>query len=173
MNKKTLAVCLYGTINSIDKIDLVKDTLLKKFSDEFDLSFFQCFDNLNQFINLKKVSFLKRSREIELGDLFDICLAVHTDYVELLDSLFFKDVTLNTLFFVKGVYRSYTIGTGIYPWIFYSHSLIFDKACEFEYNTIPPTDRSLEDRFYYHLKTLYIDTECINSSDPTIFEVIN
>ena len=170
MNNKTVGVCLYGNPESINNVDLVKQKLVEKFGDNF--TFFQDFTSTDQFVNLKRVSVIKRNEEINNGKLFDICLAVHVNYINFINNLFFKDVDTSTLLFVTGGYYSYTKGTGVYPWIFYSNSLIFDRACEFAYNTTPPSDRSVDLRFYYHLKTLYIDTECINIDNPILFKRI-
>ena len=70
MNNKTVGVCLYGNPESINNVDLVKQKLVEKFGDNF--TFFQDFTSTDQFVNLKRVSVIKRNEEISssFGNLF-------------------------------------------------------------------------------------------------------
>jgi hypothetical protein len=56
---------------------------------------------------------------------------------------------------------------------FFANSILFSRACEFYLNNIPLdalVEDSLEVRFFFHLKSYNIITECINYENRSLFK---
>jgi hypothetical protein len=167
-----LAVCLYGALNN--SVPNIKNQCLILFGKTYELLYFENFEDTDLYKNLWFANFKKRQYEIENNSEFDVCLALGTNQMVLSHILRIPETLREKLYFAKGEYFSRVASTAISPSIFFSNSLIFDVVCNFGlvYKSLPPGRKSklLEEDFYYFLKTLKIETECINYENRSLFK---
>ena len=178
----SLAICLYGT-NKDSGVEL-KQLLDKQFT-EFNISYFESYDDADHYKNLWLSSFKKRQRELEIDTDFDACLAIDVTDIELaqlLKSDFYtvlqpyklNDIQHHVVYFLKGAFYPVRVSTAISTSGFYADSVTFDLACNF--NTLAgklsanTKAITCEEEFYYFLKTLKIKTECINYENSSLFK---
>ncbi len=166
-----IAICFYGSAPS----DEIRKIILDKFG-KLEFKIFESYDT-DTFKSLEVVSFKKRDYELENNIEFSLCVAIHTDDIELMKNfniLNLKFTQHNTIYFMKGYFSISRYKTGINPEIFFAKSSTFDRICEFYTNQRFFIDRhwvrgQLEEVFYYHVKSLIIKAACINYENSNLF----
>lgn len=167
---KTLAVCFYGITSHTVALEKL---ILEKFK-EFDISIFSDYttDPADALLN---VAYKKRCDEITKRHDYNICMAIDTALsLDVIHSTTIKNIENNFLYFTKGFFKHPTQSTGVSKEIFYATSITFDRACEFKIDlgyidTAWLRGQDQEELFYYHLKSLNIQTECIDCENSNMF----
>jgi hypothetical protein len=157
-----LALCIYSKIS-----DEVRTALLSKCK-LFDVTVFEDY-NEDKFRALYNVSILKRHHEIATKVDFTTCLAIGANRLDLIDSLSIRLIPKYRIcHFIAGEYKPKLMSVSIDTDIFYADSSTFDRICEYHLNlpNINP-ERIFSgvepgDKFYYHLKSLMLKSECTN-----------
>lgn len=166
---KKLAVCFYGNeLETQAHLNLV----FEKFK-EFDISTFSS-NAAEKLDALQYVAHKKHTYEILQKCNFDVCLALDTASIDLLNYTYIDNIENNFVYFTKGFFKHKTVSTGVSAEIFYASSLTFDRACEMKTNLAYIDMGWLRghdpaELFYYHLKSLNIRTECINCENSNMF----
>jgi len=165
---KSLAICVHGNLSKSSE-----DLIIDKFSD-YDIEFFKD-DNADIIKSLHILSLLKRDYEIQKFKEFDICMAILVDDIEMLNNININPILEDRkLYFYNGKIFNYSI-IEIFLNIFYSNSHTFDRVCEFSMNkniySIKNvySDIDLPGLFYCHIKSLMLNTECINRENSNLF----
>lgn len=181
--KPTLAICFYGTVADIN-LEEIKKNCSTRFP-EYDIVYFENFGDIKPLKNLWLCSFKKRQYELDNGIEFNICIAVDpsVDWVSMwlnsinplmiLDSSKLKSISDDILYFPKGSCSIRAV-TSVPVCMFFASSHIFDLACNFII-ALPslPRDRyttTIDEDFYFFLKTLKIKTECSNYENSSLFK---
>lgn len=172
-----IAICLYGL--PTDTIDHTKLLCSSIFKSEH-ITYFESFDSSCMYTNLWISAFKKRQHELDSKLVFDICLAIDvTSSIVILSKPEIAELNISKyreekLYFVAGEYFSDRGSTAISPSVFFSNSLIFDLACNFGkvFDKLPPfrKAKTIEEDFYYFLKTLKIKTRCISYENSSLFK---
>jgi hypothetical protein len=174
----TYAVCFYGT-KSVDTTEL-QAKLQKWFP--FPMTFFHHFDE-DKFLALETVSHKKKTAEFQTHVEFKICMAYDTDvmfdvrHIEMVYDADKKvDLQKNFIYYMTGGFDKKHWLTSVNPCVFIARSWEFDRACEYHTNlkNIPVNQirgPSVDDaaKFYYHLQTLSLSTECVNYENRSLF----
>ena len=168
---KNIAICIYGLEDEnwpVEKIQ-PKDCTFTIFTDV----------NKDKYNSLFRVSFKKRDFEITNDFEFYICIAIYARTFISLDELLIPEVILdNKIYSSRGHFLHSNWRTGISMNMFLCKSIEFDRAAEYVHNikNIPSgqsnnscnfTDE--EEMFYFHLKSLFFNTECVNVEDSSMF----
>lgn len=169
-----LAICLYGSKDS-DSTS-IKELCKSMFSEKYKIDFFEHYEDEDLYKNLWLVNFKKRQFEINRLTDFEVCLALDVTHPwghELpIPSLTLTDD--DVLYFVKGEFKLLSNKTLVSPVAFFAKSYIFDAACAFTSMVSNVTDaintKSIEEAFYYYLKTLKIKTRCVNHENGNLFK---
>ena len=172
-----LAICLYGLqTDTVDHIKLLCSSIFK-----FEhITYFEGFDSSCMYENLWISAFKKRQHELDSKRVFDVCLAIDaTSSIDILSKPKIAELNISKyreekLYFIAGEYFYDRGSTAISPSIFFSNSLIFDLACNFGkvFYKLPTfrKAKTIEEDFYYFLKTLKIKTRCVNYENSSLFK---
>lgn len=173
---QTLAVCLYSNSTSL-AFDSTTLNDLKTISREYAITIFRS-DHANKFAALLDVSTKKRGYEINNCSNFDVCMAVDVEFSWLIGTQSkISPPPPNTIMFAQGGYIQSAYTTVVDPAFFYSDTLSFDRACEYVRN-LPNIDPNwfryrgnVDDnvKFYYHLKSIMLNTRCTNVENSCLF----
>lgn len=167
---KTLAICFYG-LSVVDG-----STLVQKYSHVFDNYVVTIFINTNDnvFKSMWLVTHQKRKFEIDTKKDFDVCLLLCTDNIELLDHISIPILSDNKLYYTSGYIKLDKMSVGIKPSGLVSDSWTIDRISEFYVSkTIDVKylkNDTIEERFFYFVKSLKITTECINYENSSMFK---
>ena len=164
-----LAICLYGDDNS--QLELVKSICIQRYS-TFDITFFERIHQ-DKFKAMWLCSFDKDCYEFDTKLLFHICIAIDIEEHRLLDFTNIPYSIEDKVYYTSGFYKFKRHYAGASPCIFFANSILFSRACEFYLNNIPLdalVEDSLEVRFFFHLKSYNIITECINYENRSLFK---
>ncbi len=173
-----IAICLYGlsTDTNLARTKLLCSSIFK-FG---QITYFESFVSNSIYENLWISAFKKRQHELDSKQVFDICLAIDTtNSIDILSKLEIAELNIikyreDKLYFIAGEYFSDRGSTAISPSVFFSNSLIFDLACNFGkvFDKLPPfrKAKTIEEDFYYFLKTLKIKTRCISYENSSLFK---
>lgn len=159
---KQVALCIYSDNSNHNHVNTTVNGI--------DCEIFSCYnDNLLQ--ALKNVSINKRHFEIENLHKFDICIAYNPKNANIND-INISYIRDNTIFYAYGNVSTGRYRVGANPSLFYSHSIEFNRACEFidNLNNIRPFDPlSLDEKFIFHLRSLFLKDECVNYENSSLF----
>jgi hypothetical protein len=161
-----LAICYFGKKDEREK---VLDLARKKFSN-YEVTLFASIGE-DKAHNLWKASLQKRNYEIENQIEFDVCVGVcSTNFVNF-NNTNINELVKNKVYYTSGYYLKAAHRTGAHLNIFYCQSIEFDRVAEF-FHSVKSIDTGLtkeSEQFFYHLKTLNFDTECINYENSSLF----
>lgn len=173
-----IAICLYGLPTST--VDYTNKLCSSIFKISDHITYFESFESNNLYENLWICAFKKRQHELNSKRVFDVCLAVDTtNSIDILSNpeiatINITDYREEKLYFIAGEYFYDRGSTAISPAVFFSNSLIFDLACNFGkvLDQLPTFRKSktIEEDFYYFLKTLKIKTKCVNYENSSLFK---
>lgn len=161
---KRLAICVYGN-NSIQ--DLLVETK-QKFPEYTPTVFVDT--GPDKIKSLWNVSVKKRNYEIQHEFDFDVCIGLYSDsYNQYLNCKIPSVIEDNKIYFTQGHYRSQR--TGISLNLILGKSYEFDRAAEFidDLPFIDPKLTNEDEQFFYHLKSLILETECLNYANSSLF----
>jgi organic radical activating enzyme len=166
--KQKIAVCLYGSQGA--NLIKIKEHFNEKLSQTFNIDYYAHFDDTDLYKNLWISNFKKRQVEIEDNFEYYACIAfdVSKDWD---DTLLIPEENIenNTLYFLKGGMNDIQAATKIDLSIFFANSHIFDIVCSYEL-VRKSINLVNEEAFYYYLKTLKINTKCINYENSSLFK---
>ena len=131
---------------------------------------FSCYDE-NLLQALKNVSIKKRQFEVKNVCEFDICVAFNPKNADIKD-IDISYIRNNTIFYAYGNVSTERYRVGANPSLFYSCSIEFNRACEFvdNLNNIRPFDPlSLDEKFIFHIRSLFLKDECVNYENSSLF----
>lgn len=176
--KTRIAICLYGLpTDTVGRTKLLCSSIFK-FSDP--ITYFESFGSSCVYENLWISAFKKRQHELDSKQVFDVCLAIDTtSSIDILSKPEIAELNISEyreekLYFITGEYFSNRGSTAISPSVFFSNSLIFDLACNFGkvFDKLPTFRKTetIEEDFYYFLKTLKIKTRCVNYENSSLFK---
>lgn len=169
-----LAVCLYNNFDDGPAVAHIKNFLLEKYTN-YTIQFFENYSPDNDSIkNLWLSAFKKESYELDSDRIFDLCLAINTSHVDLLETINIPQIIYDKLYYVSGFANMFISSTGIDLNIFFAKTTIFDIACNFYLaKDFLPKDKkgtSIEESFYYYCKGFKIKTECVNYENSSLFK---
>lgn len=161
-----LALCYFG---SIDKKDDVLEKAKQKFP-EYNIHLFSSIGN-NKYLELWRVSLLKRNYELEHNFEFDVCIGLNSEKFRSFNYTRIDEVEPNTVYYISGYHQMLTHLSGANFSIFFSKSIEFDRVAEF-FHSRQFINTGLNDesqQFLYHIKTLGFEAECINFENSSLF----
>lgn len=172
---KTAILCLHKSNSEI------RDSILSHLND-FKVDVLE--DNTDdKFEAYYSMAVAKRNLEVSRHKEFDLCI-VMSGTGDIYKNFRVDNLPVyNVLYFITGHVGAGTgtqdrisssrITLSIDTDMFYSDSLVFDRACEYKFHKINtsifPEKYNTGNDFYFHLKSLYINTECINYEDSSLF----
>lgn len=173
---KTALLCIHNSTPAI------KNSILSRLGN-FTVDVFE--DNVtnDKFEAYYRMTVMKRDLEISRHREFDVCVAM-SGTSDIHQHFQITDLPkYNVLYFVAGHagagelpadrVGSSRITLSINTDMFYSDSIVFDRANEYKFHRINTSifreKYDIGNNFYFHLKSLRIDTECINYEDSNLF----
>ena len=163
-----IAVCIFGREDK--NISAIKEKCKILFSDNIDF-FFE--PNNCVFTSLWLTANKKRQNELLAKKEYDLCLGIMSSSIDIIDIIKVSPVVNNVLYYSTGRFNGTKCSTEIIPSGFYADSITFDRASEFVFTKIKKENLrvdNIESRFYFHLKYLKINTECINYENSSLFK---
>lgn len=177
-----IAICLFGPALNESNVLKVEAQLSSFLSEGNKLVYFRDFSNLNPLKNLFNVCWKKQEFEFTNKTIFDTCIAIDPDLFlsceqELIKETDIKKISMpdiDTMYFLEGSGGNFI---SIKLSGFFSNSFIFDSICNFSIlNLDIDEDRTggipstIEERFYWFVKSLKIKTVCINYENCSLFK---
>lgn len=177
--KTRIAICLYGLPTDTVDVNRIKLLCSSIFKFPNRITYFESFGSNCIYENLWISAFKKRQHELDSKRVFDVCVAIDASRIDILSELEIAKLNISEyreekLYFVVGEYFSSQSSTAISPAIFFANSLIFDCVCNFGkvFDKLPDyrKAKTIEEDFYFFLKTLKIKTRCINYENSSLFK---
>lgn len=186
---KKIAICFYNidpSLQTLNKLKLNFDRLFSK----CQISYFEHFstDGATVLQGMYNVAHIKRLEETtRLYQFeFDACFSINlnNDIIKSNNDLYFNFLFCrvklenmldsNTLYYLSGGFEAATSTTEINFNAFYSTSRLFDIVSKFGllYDHLPTGRKgsNINQDFYYYLKSLKIQTECVNYEIGSLFK---
>lgn len=176
-----VAVCFFGSGLHTEYLKIQVNEILKN----YDVFFFEekidYQSEAQLLLALRKVSIQKKCFNIDKNIFFEFCIAINSDTQEILNEVKIVDVIKkSTVYYTRGGWDQKYYSTHASINLFYAESFAFDRACEMyenikyfrikEWRGYGSIDITLNHKFYYHLKSMMLETECINAENSDLFK---
>ena len=127
--------------------------------------------NSSIFRALRDVSIKKRTYEMNMGDEFDACIAYNPSCANIAD-LKLCTPEKNKVYYAYGAFNAEQYIGAAEPWLFYSGTVEFNRCCEFAenyFNIQSPYTIKMSEKFLFHIRSLYLESECVNYENSSLF----
>jgi len=162
---KKIALCVY---TDDANYRLENDGNITNLSFEYELFFDY---NVNLYKALKNISVKKRIAELECMSEFTTCIGFDPRRANLEDFIL-PEPKESVVYYAYGGYNNSKYVGSASPSLFSAMTVEFNRVCEFveNYNNIADLRvTTIPEKFLFHIRSLYLESECINYENSSMF----